>query len=86
MYPHRLQYRARPTSEPTYQLLTLSLRFLPASDFNIYLIAGMFQFNLQGSYLRLAFSEDLFARSQFPFGVCPSAPTVIKVFRHLDEG
>lgn len=81
-----MDYHARPTSKPTYQLFTLSLSFLPASDFNIYLIAGMFQFNLQGSYLRLTFSEDLFAGSQFPFRACPSAPTVIKVFCHLNEG
>lgn len=69
----------------TYQLLTLGLGFLPASDLNIYLIAGMLQFDLQSSSLCLGFSEDFFARPQFLLGDHPPAPTVIKVFHRLDE-
>lgn len=76
--------QGHPTA-PTYQLLALRLSFLPASDLNIYLITGVLQFDLQGSSLRLGFSEDLFARPQLLFGARPSAPTVVKVSRHLDE-
>lgn len=51
--------------DPTYQLLTISLSLLPAPDLHIYLVAGMFQLDLQGAPLRLRSVERLFARSQF---------------------
>lgn len=71
--------------DPPYQLLAIRLSLLSAPDLHIYLVAGVFQFDLQGSPLRLRFGERLFARPQLLLGPLPFATTVIKVLCHLDE-
>ena len=72
-------------ADPTYQLLAFSLRLLPAPDLHIYLVAGVFQFDLQGPSLGLTFGEHLFARPQILLSAQPLATTLIKVVCHLDE-
>lgn len=69
----------------TYQLLTVGLGLLSAADLHVHLVAGMFQFDLQCSPLRLCFGQHFFARAQFLLGPQPLAAAVVKVLDHLDE-
>lgn len=69
----------------TYQLLTISLSLLAPPDLHIHLVAGMLEFDLQGSLLSLCFGENLLARPQLLLKPQPFSATVIKVECHLNE-
>lgn len=70
---------------PTNQFRTVSLSFLSPTDLHIYLVAGMFELDLQSSSLRLGLGDHLLACIQLLLESQPSTAAVLKVQGHLNE-
>lgn len=68
-----------------YQVLIVGLDFKTFLDLHIHLIAGVFEFDLQGGSGHLRFHQQLFVFLQLEFGTEPFLPDHLEVSHHLNE-